>query len=77
MMIGEGLLARNRAPGMRSALHLPSGLVDLQLHRERLFPAAVMGPSHRRGAETVEPHSDPHVGVRCANPVRGIEGDPP
>src|SRR4051794_17963605 len=57
-------------------LGLPSGLIDLDRHRQRFHAAAVPGAAHRRGAEIIQTNGDPGMGVGGADGVSRIEPDP-
>src|ERR1700694_3679228 len=57
-------------------LALPSGLIDLDLYRQRFHAAAIAGAAHRGGAEIVEADCDAGMGVGGANAVGRMEPAP-
>src|SRR4051794_36586997 len=64
-----------KAP-LKSALHLPRGLIDQHLDRHALRAAAAPRAAHRGGAEIIEPDRHADVSIRGANPIRRIERNP-
>src|SRR3984957_2059238 len=66
------------AVGLRQWLACRRGalLVDFDGDRQGLFAGAVAGAADRRGAESVKPDGDAHIGVGWADAVCNVEADP-
>src|SRR5262245_55893031 len=76
MTLRQGYSEGTGAAATPSILGLARGLLDPDLHGQRLVAAAVAGAAHRRRAQIVEADRDPHIGVGRAHAIGRIERDP-